>query len=325
MYIFTDNEDLLKSKISIQKRSFKQRVSREYKGHRQKVHTVGWNIEGKKLASGSVDQTARVWNIERSSSHRDCIELKGHTGSVDQLCWDPTHSEYLATASADKTVRIWDSRAGKCIHVIPTSGENINICWSPDGKQIAVGNKEDLISFIDTRTHKVVNTKQNDIEVNEISWNYGGDKFFLTSGQGTIEVLEYPSLKELKSIQAHTANCYCLEFDPNGRYLATGSADTLVSLWEVEDLTCIRTFGNLNWPVRTISFSHDGEYLASASEDLFIDISNVETGEQVHKIECNAAMNSLAWHPSKYLLAYAGDELDNKIGIVRVFGFSPSS
>lgn len=44
------------------------------------------------------------------SSHRDCIELKGHSDSVDQLCWDPTHSEYLATASADKTVRIWDSR-----------------------------------------------------------------------------------------------------------------------------------------------------------------------------------------------------------------------
>jgi len=322
MYIFTDSEDLKHSRIATQKKRFKQSVSREYKGHRQKVHTVGWNNDGKKLASGSVDQTARIWNVERSSSHRDCIELKGHSDSVDQLCWDPTHSEYLATASADKTVRIWDSRAGKSTHVIQTSGENINICWSPDGKQIAVGNKEDLISFIDTRTYKILNTKQNDIEVNEISWNFGGDKFYLTSGQGTIEVLEYPSLREIKSVQAHTANCYCLEFDPKGRYLATGSADTLVSLWEIEDLTCIRTFGNLNWPVRTISFSFDGEYLASASEDLFIDISNVETGEQVHKIECNAAMNSIAWHPGKYLLAYAGDEVESKTGIVRVFGFS---
>jgi WD40 repeat protein len=37
--------------------------------------------------------------------------LKGHTNSVHQLCWDPTHPEYLATASADKTVRIWDTRS----------------------------------------------------------------------------------------------------------------------------------------------------------------------------------------------------------------------
>lgn len=36
--------------------------------------------------------------------------LKGHTGSVDQLCWHPTHPYQLCTASLDKTVRIWDIR-----------------------------------------------------------------------------------------------------------------------------------------------------------------------------------------------------------------------
>lgn len=39
-------------------------------------------------------------------------------------------------------------------------------------------------------------------------------------------------------------------------------------------LCCCR----LDWPVRTLSFSHDGKMLASASEDHFIDIAEVETG-----------------------------------------------
>lgn len=39
------------------------------------------------------------------------IELKGHTDSVDQLCWDPKHADLLATASGDKTVRLWDARS----------------------------------------------------------------------------------------------------------------------------------------------------------------------------------------------------------------------
>jgi WD40 repeat protein len=45
--------------------------------------------------------------------------LKGHTNSVHQLCWDPTHPEYLATASADKTVRIWDTRSAFPIFFSP--------------------------------------------------------------------------------------------------------------------------------------------------------------------------------------------------------------
>ena len=38
----------------------------------------------------------------------------------------------------------WDVRSGKCVMNVATKGENINIDWSPDGKTIAVGNKEDL-------------------------------------------------------------------------------------------------------------------------------------------------------------------------------------
>lgn len=52
---------------------------------------------------------------------------------------------FKASASGDKTVRIWDARIGKSIANISTKGENINISWAKDGKTIAVGNKEDLV------------------------------------------------------------------------------------------------------------------------------------------------------------------------------------
>lgn len=50
-------------------------------------------------------------------------------------------------------------RSHKCAAAISTKGENINIAWSPNGSTIAVGNKEDLVSFIDARNYKVVSTK----------------------------------------------------------------------------------------------------------------------------------------------------------------------
>ena len=50
----------------------------------------------------------------------------------------------------------------------------------------------------------------------------------------------------------------------------------------------MRTFDRLQWPVRTLSFSHDSQYIASGSEDLMIDIADVNTSAAVHQIECRA-------------------------------------
>lgn len=281
---------------------------KEYRGHREKVHTVAWNCDGRRLASGSVDKTARIWTPHRGTDVRYSVELRGHTDSVDQLDWDPTNADRLATASCDRTVRLWDQRTGKCTTTVQTEGENINICWSPDGKNIAVGDKNDTINIIDTRTFEIVSKQQYNMEVNEISWNIAGDLFYLTTGQGTIKIFDYPSFKLLHTLRAHTANCYCIEIDPRGRYLAAGSADATVSLWDLESYTCLRSMTELRWPVRTISFSHDGQFLASASEDSYIDISHVELGQSVKHIDCSAAMNTVAWHPYEYHLAFAGDE-----------------
>ena len=52
-------------------------------------------------------------------------------------------------------------------------------------------------------------------------------------------------MKLLHVLQAHPANCLCIEFDPSGKYFAVGSADALVSLWDVNELACIKTFSHL--------------------------------------------------------------------------------
>ena len=76
--------------------------------------------------------------------------------------------KYFTFHLSYRTVRIWETRSTKAIATIPTKGENINIAWAPDGKTIAVGNKEDLVTFIDAKSHKIVREEQFKFEVNEI-------------------------------------------------------------------------------------------------------------------------------------------------------------
>lgn len=47
---------------------------------------------------------------------------RGHSDSVDQLCWHPTNPDLFVTASGDKTIRIWDVRTTKCMATVNTKG-----------------------------------------------------------------------------------------------------------------------------------------------------------------------------------------------------------
>ena len=293
---------------------------------------MGWSCTGARLATGSLDHDVKVWAVDAAGAvagskagaghqPKTEVELKGHTDVVEQLVWHPSSGDRLASAGGDKTVRVWDVRAGKCALNCPTAGENINIAWSPDGHTVAVGNRDDLISFIDLRTGKVAKTSKFFFEVNEIVWNPAGDLLLLTTGLGTVEVMSYPSVQPLHSLSGHTAGCYCIAYQPGGQHFAVGGADALVSVWDAEEMACVRTVPRLEKPISTLGFSYDGRYLAAGSSENVIDVSETATGKLVHHIQARVVqLSSLAWSPKHILLAYAGEDRGYE-GVVKIYGY----
>uniref|UniRef100_A0A090X7R6 Putative tho complex subunit n=1 Tax=Ixodes ricinus TaxID=34613 RepID=A0A090X7R6_IXORI len=98
-------------------RSFFQANCRvkDYQAHSSKVHSVDWSCDGRRLASGSFDKTVSIFVLDKDRMAKDHV-FKGHGDSVDQLCWHPANPDQLATASLDKTVRLWDARTQNVSH-----------------------------------------------------------------------------------------------------------------------------------------------------------------------------------------------------------------
>lgn len=330
------------------------------------VRSLGWSIDGKRLASSSSDRSIRIWTPEVSVDARSTSELRGHTDGVEQIIWHPLQPDQLASASGDKTVKFWDVRSSKESNSIRTPGSNINIAYHPQGTYIAIGDRDDTVSIIDVRAGKslglirslgsppdttsqtanwIIGERE---EINEFSWTPDGRMFVMGTGSGNVRVLDARSLDlhmadvsekpEAKptpgpalhwplihTIVGHTATVFCVGIDPLGRYLATASADSTTALWTLDDFLNVSVSGHLTYPPRSISFSYDGEFLASCGEDNFICITatapmnSTSVDSPLHKIPVSTAVNAVAWHPSRYYLAYAGDDSN---GTIRIWGMS---
>lgn len=78
-----------------------------------------------------------------------------------------------------------------------------------------------------------------------------------------------------------------------------------------------------DYPIRGLSFSFDGQLLAAASEATSLNLTYVETGETIYKIESKEGTFAVAWHPQSLVLAFAGEERDragHDAGMVSLFG-----
>lgn len=292
--------------------------------HKMNIHSIRWNPEGNMLASGGKDKAMHLHRVAESELvFEQRYSSNGHTNDIDQLCWNPENPNLLATASIDRHVKIWDVRFTEPVASIKLKSENMTVSWSSIGSTIAVADKADLVSFIDTKSgFKIFKDQKFQFEVGEITWNKENDLFFVTSGDGKVYVLSYPDLQPQLVIDAFASPCVCIRFDATGKYFALGSNDAIASIWDSENLACIQAIDRPDWPIKTVSFSYDSKYLASGSEDSFIDIADIHTGEQVTAIDVNSPTLTLDFHPKEYILAYALNEHEYRdVGTIKVVGF----
>lgn len=292
--------------------------------HKLNIHTLRWSPEGSRIASGGKDKTLNLHRVKESEIVVDQqFSNNGHTNDIDQLCWDPENNDLLATASLDRHVKIWDVRYLDPIASIKLKSENMSVAWSNNGTTIAVADKSDVVSFIDTRAgFKVFKDQKFQFEVGDIAWTKEDDLFFIATGDGKVHVLSLPDLQTLYIIDAFASPCVCMRFDQTGKYFAISSNEAVTGIWDCENLACMQAIDRLEWPVKTVSFSCDSKYIASGSDDSFIDVADIKTGEQVVSIEVNNPTLTLDFHPKEYILAYALNEHEYRdYGTIRIVGF----
>ncbi|QFS47689.1 eIF2A-related protein [Nostoc sphaeroides] len=284
-------------------------------GHSNSVNSVAFSPDGKILASGSYDNTIKLWDI---GTGREIYTLQGHSNSVNSIAFSPD-GKILASGSDDKTIKLWDVTTGEKIRTIQAHSKWVrSVAFSPDGKILASGSDDKTIKLWDVTTGEKIRTIQAHSKwVRSVA--FSPDSKILASGSddNTIKLWNVTTGAQIGTIQAHSKWVSSVAFSPDGKILTSGSDDKTIKLWDVTTGAQIPTLQGHSDSVNSVAFNPDGKTFASASHDKTIKLWDVGTARKIYTLKGHSdSVNSVAFSPDGKILASGSD--DNTINIWQI-------
>src|SRR5712691_6312185 len=105
-----------------------------WQAHTEFVTSLAFSPDERTLASGSLDNSLKLWDVES----RALLWSGWHAKGTTCLAFAPDGS-LLASGGSEATVRLWDPKLGTPLEELPHPGAVLSLAWSPDGRLLASG------------------------------------------------------------------------------------------------------------------------------------------------------------------------------------------
>jgi len=196
--------------------------------------------------------------------------LSGHDGAVFGVQYSPD-GRLIATASADRTARLWNAGTGDVIHVLNGHDDDVSaVAFSPDGRTLATCSDDHTIKLFETASGNELTTLIGHADwVCDVEFAPHGEHLASAGRDGILKVWNLVTNTALLSHQAHDDRIMELAYSPDGRWLATVSDDGRVKLWDAGtyELAQDHGFYSTGAKASAVAFSHDSRLLAVGGHD----------------------------------------------------------
>jgi WD40 repeat protein len=239
-------------------------------GHQAKVLCVAFSPDGNLIASGSVDNTLRLWQVNPGKLLRTMLghpfpvltveftpngtvlatgstdgvirlwqvlngslqrTLKGHAGWVTALDIS-RDGRMLVSGGEDFTVRLWRLPVGTAIENIDEGMTSIkSVAFSPDGLKIAWGEEDGMVRVRTIDGNWVYALKETTYAASSVAFSPSGNLLVAGFSDGSLRAWQMSDGKQLQTLKSHSKTISSLAFSPDGRWLVAASHDDTLSLW----------------------------------------------------------------------------------------------
>jgi WD40 repeat protein len=269
------------------------------KGHEGTIETLEWSSGGAYLASGSRDETARIWKPATGEMIAEMSYFEDD--AAHGLDWEPNGTR-LAHAGQGNTATIRDMETNEDVarFAVGDAGNEITgVRWSPGGGAIAATDDAGAFHILETTGfERQTVLAGHEGGINAFAWSPDGSRI-AAGTDDEAALIWYAVTGELaQTLAGRTEPVDRVAFAPGTKRAAAALGDGRIVLWDTETGLPLHVLHGHQGDIRVLAFSPDGSRLASADTVEGNRIWSVETGNLVAMLEGHTNdVLSYSWSP----------------------------
>ena len=214
---------------------------------------------------------------------------------------------YLATASADISVKVWDLRYNKIVHKL---GGFFPCKFTPDGKGLVTMHYTLKLMLWDPATGKEVRAFDTESElIQNLSFSADGKYMAGAGWNGMVKIWDVESGKLIKRFTGHAGGIYSTAFSPDGKYVASAGLDQTVRVFDFKSEKEVANFHAHEVIASDVEFTPDGKFLVSSGWDRKVKVWNTSDWSLYKTMEghVNIILDINISPDSKYVCSASGN------------------